>query len=210
MVHICVNKLTIIDLDNGLSPGRRQAIIWTSAGILLIGHLGTNFSEILIEIYIFSFAKMHFKLSSGNWRPFCLGLNVLTHNPHAKVATTCLVTYSTVNGNFVSVVEFKPRLSEVRSTFGNWIYKNLSRFWSRETEADFKFAMHLHFGKYTNKTLVCGNCAFLWSLKNIDRSLSNDKVQMKFHCYSWKSDSYKLSILSIDMLPLCNNTSFPE
>ena len=35
--------------------GRRQAIIWTNAGILLIGPLGTNFSEILIEIHIFSF-----------------------------------------------------------------------------------------------------------------------------------------------------------
>ena len=31
---------------------RRQAIIWTNAGILLIGPLGTNFSEILIA-YIF-------------------------------------------------------------------------------------------------------------------------------------------------------------
>ena len=50
MTHICVNKLTIIGSDNGLSPGRRQAIIWTNAGILLIGPLGTNFPEILIEI----------------------------------------------------------------------------------------------------------------------------------------------------------------
>ena len=32
--------------DNGLSPGRRQAIIWTNAGILLIGPLGTNINEI--------------------------------------------------------------------------------------------------------------------------------------------------------------------
>ena len=48
--HICVTKLTIIGSDNGLSPGRRQAIIWTNAGILLIEPLGTNFSEILIEI----------------------------------------------------------------------------------------------------------------------------------------------------------------
>ena len=47
VTHICVSKLTIIDSDNGLSPGRRQAIIWTNAGILLIGPLGTNFSEIL-------------------------------------------------------------------------------------------------------------------------------------------------------------------
>ena len=75
--HICVGKLTIIGSDNGLSPGRRQAIIWTIAGILLIGPLGTNFSEILIEIYTFSFKKIHLQVSSGKWRPSCLGLNVL-------------------------------------------------------------------------------------------------------------------------------------
>ena len=78
VTHICVNKLTIIGSDNGLSPGRRQAIIWTNAVILLIGHLGTNFSEILIEIYSFSFQKMHLKMLSGKWRPSCLGLNVLS------------------------------------------------------------------------------------------------------------------------------------
>ena len=50
VTHICVNKLTIIGSDNGLLPGQRQAIIWTNAGILLIGPLGTNFSEISIEI----------------------------------------------------------------------------------------------------------------------------------------------------------------
>ena len=48
-----------------LSPGRRRAIIWTNAGILLIGPLGTNFSEIFIEIHIFSFKKMHLKMSSA-------------------------------------------------------------------------------------------------------------------------------------------------
>ena len=50
VTHICVSKLNIIGSDNGLSPGRRQAIIWTNDGILLIAPLGTNFSEILIEI----------------------------------------------------------------------------------------------------------------------------------------------------------------
>ena len=77
MTHICVGNLTIIGLDNGLSPGRRQAIIWTSAGILLIRPLGTNFNEIAIEIHAFSFNKMHLKMSSAKWCPFCLGLNVL-------------------------------------------------------------------------------------------------------------------------------------
>ena len=75
VTHICVSKLTIIDSDNGLSPDRRQAIIWINTGILLIGPLGTNFSEILIET--FSFKKMRLKMSSAKQRPSCLGLNVL-------------------------------------------------------------------------------------------------------------------------------------
>ena len=74
MTHICVGKLSIIGSDNGLSPGRRQAIIRTNAGILLIG---TNFSKILIEIQIFSIKEMQLKMSSTKWRPFCLGLNEL-------------------------------------------------------------------------------------------------------------------------------------
>ena len=77
VTHICVSSLTIIGLDNGLAPTRRQAIIWTNAGILFIGPLRTNFSQILIEIYIFSFKKMQLKISSGKWALFCLGLNVL-------------------------------------------------------------------------------------------------------------------------------------
>ena len=79
MTHICVSNLTITGSHNGLSPGRRQAIIWTNAEILLIGRLGTNFSEILIKINTFSFKKMPLKMSSGKWQPFCLGLNVLTN-----------------------------------------------------------------------------------------------------------------------------------
>ena len=75
VTHICVNKITIIGSDNGLSPGRRQAIIWTNAGILIIWRLGTNFSEIIIEIDTFSLKKIHLKMSSGKWRPFYLGLN---------------------------------------------------------------------------------------------------------------------------------------
>ena len=76
--HICACRLTITGSDNGLSPGRRQAIIWTNAGILLLGPLGTNVSENSIEILTFSFTKMRLKVSSAKWRPFCLGLNALT------------------------------------------------------------------------------------------------------------------------------------
>ena len=77
VTHIYIGKLTIIGSDNGLSPGRRQAIIWNNVGLLLIDPLETNFSEILIGIQTFSFKKMHLNMSSAKWRPFCLGLNVL-------------------------------------------------------------------------------------------------------------------------------------
>ena len=91
VTNICVGNLNITGLtDNGLLPGQHQGIIWTNAGILLIGPFGTNFSEILSKSHIFSFKKMHLKLSSGKWWPFCLGLNVLFHyspvtpvTPHA-------------------------------------------------------------------------------------------------------------------------------
>ena len=63
--------------NNGLSPGWRQAIVWTNARILLIRPLGTNFSEILIEIHTFTFKKIHLKMPSGKWQPFCLDLNVV-------------------------------------------------------------------------------------------------------------------------------------
>ena len=88
-MHICVSKLTskrttyklyitpcisvgkikhltwhdlIIGSGNGLSPGQRQTIILTNAGILLIRILGTNFSESLSPIHTFSLKKMHLNI----------------------------------------------------------------------------------------------------------------------------------------------------
>ena len=87
MTHIYVSKLAIIGSNNGLLPDRRQAIIWTKAGILLIENLETNFSGIVIENHTFSFKKMHFKMSSRKWRPFWLGLNVL--NMHIMQFVRC-------------------------------------------------------------------------------------------------------------------------
>ena len=66
MMHICISKLSIIGSDNGLSPGQHQAIIWTNAGILLNGPVGTNFDEILIEIHKFSFKKTYSKCRQEN------------------------------------------------------------------------------------------------------------------------------------------------
>ena len=91
VTHICVCKLIIIGSDNGLSPGRRQAIIWTIAGIFLIGPLGKNFSEIWTKIQNFSFMKMRLKMSSGKWRPFRLGLCVISS--HHAVLTLIIVIH---------------------------------------------------------------------------------------------------------------------
>ena len=57
---MCFSKINIIGSDNGLSPGRRQAIIWTNTKMLLIGSMDTNFSEILIGIHIFPSRKCWF------------------------------------------------------------------------------------------------------------------------------------------------------
>ena len=65
VTHICVTELTTIGSDNGLSPGRRQAIIWINAGLLSVGPLGTNFGEVWIEILPFSFKKIHSKMCSA-------------------------------------------------------------------------------------------------------------------------------------------------
>ena len=70
--RVSVNWVGIAS-DNGLSPIQYQAIIWTNAGLLSIGPLGTNFSKILIKIQNFSFTKMHLKLSSAKQWPFCPG-----------------------------------------------------------------------------------------------------------------------------------------
>ena len=51
---------------------------WTNGAILSIGHLGTNFGEFYLKFKHFRWIKMHSKMSSAKWRPFCLGLDVVS------------------------------------------------------------------------------------------------------------------------------------
>ena len=82
VTHIYVSKITIIGSDNGLSPGRRQAIIWTNAGILLIGK------------------KIHLQMSSVKCLPFCLGLNVLIRPLRTNFsAISTKIQMFSLNGN---------------------------------------------------------------------------------------------------------------
>ena len=66
VTHICVIKLTIIGSYNGLSPGRHQAIIWTNAGKLLIGPLGTTSMKFYSEFKLFHSRKCIWKCSLEN------------------------------------------------------------------------------------------------------------------------------------------------
>ena len=94
VTHICVGNLTI-GPDNGLSPGRRQAIVWTNAGILLSGPWGTNFSEILIDINTFSFKKINLKRSSVKW-PQCVNTESLAISREissASLTKWCMVCW---------------------------------------------------------------------------------------------------------------------
>ena len=63
-IYASVNWVSI-GSGNGLSPVRRQAITRTNAGLLSIGLMATNFSEIWMGILSFSFKKMHLKMSSA-------------------------------------------------------------------------------------------------------------------------------------------------
>ena len=108
-MHIYISKITIIDSDNGLLPGRRQAIIWTNAGILLIGPLGTNFSEILIKSYTFSFKKMHFKT-----------LQIGGHFVSASMCEMQSYNSDLTTASFLLVVIFM-----CKSTFRDPYYKDL-------------------------------------------------------------------------------------
>ena len=77
--HKATDILASIGSGNGLVPVRRQAITWISADLLFIRTPGTNFNDILFDIKRFSFEKMHWKISSAKYRPYCSGLAVLNN-----------------------------------------------------------------------------------------------------------------------------------
>ena len=97
-------KWVIIGSDNGLSPVRRQNIIWTNAGILLTGPWGTNFSELLIGIQTLSFKKLHLNMSSAKWRLFCLGHNILRRMPNCGAH----ISFSELKGQ----IQEKPNINK--------------------------------------------------------------------------------------------------
>ena len=104
----------------GAKPSSEPMMEYSNDGILLIGPLGINFSEILIEINTFSFNKMHLIMSSAKWRLFRLGLNELTLQKSDLESRLKLETHSLSCPNFKS--------SHCNSC-GRLIYKLIAGTW---------------------------------------------------------------------------------
>ena len=90
VTHICVGKLTIIGSSNSLSPGQRQAIIWTNAAMLLTGPLETNLSEVSIgssNIFIQTnaFENVVREMASIFTRPQCVNLSQLNSTQEVTI-----------------------------------------------------------------------------------------------------------------------------
>ena len=112
--HLCVSESNRVNIgsDNGLSPILRQAIISTNDGLLSIGPLGSNFSEILIKIPNFSFTKMHLKISSAKWRPFCPG----------AMSWTAIISWRGLKSAVLSNISSSPPGQNGRH-FANYIFR---------------------------------------------------------------------------------------
>ena len=83
VTHVCVANLNIIFSCDGLSLSRRQAIIRTNAGIVIIVTLGTNCSEILIKFkYLFEifFENIVFETLSISYWPQRVKNTFVWHN----------------------------------------------------------------------------------------------------------------------------------
>ena len=138
MTHICVSKFSILGSDNGLSPGRRQAIIWTKDELLLIGPLGTNFNEILIKIHTFYSRKCIWKgrLENGGHSvsaSICEGENQQTGmTTHGKRKNFGCQTarqedlFHAPGGQFITVYQFLLPIKSIKLPE----YKTLAKKWA--------------------------------------------------------------------------------
>ena len=66
-------------------------IVSTPSHYMKQKNIRNNAQRNLNKIWIFSLIKMHFKTPSAKWRPFCLGLNILTdHKKECAINGTLL------------------------------------------------------------------------------------------------------------------------
>ena len=80
VTHVCVSELNTIGSGNGLSPERHQAIIWTSAGMLLIGPLRALNQSSNIFNHENALENVVCQMASILSRPQCVKKLELTHH----------------------------------------------------------------------------------------------------------------------------------
>ena len=118
-------KLTIIVSDNGLSPDRHQAVLWTNAAILSIAHWEIYLSGFILKLHKFLLMEMHLIMSSVKWRPVCHRMKYCTslriwwfirHIKTLKVVSHISCTFSQPTGNQLQWNDYsiKAQLGESR------------------------------------------------------------------------------------------------
>ena len=125
VTHICINKLTTISSDNGLSPDRRQAIIYLNQCwniVNFIWYLGTKFNEISIEIHIFTFKKMHWncEMSAIFSQPQCVKSiwnGDSHHQDKTVIKPSCLYYWTSYSIMTPSVAEMTTRKLQKYPTY---------------------------------------------------------------------------------------------
>ena len=127
--HISISKLTVIGSDNGLLPVQHQAIIWTSAAILLIRPKGTYFSEILSKIKKF-IEENAFENVTCKVAPFCpggdelMGLWMITDyfvpTKHTSLHASTIQTYLNIRKS--------PGISGHKVKFHSWWHHQMEVF----------------------------------------------------------------------------------
>ena len=104
VMYICVGNLTIIWPDNGLSLGRRQAIIWTNAGILFPEEQTSLNRYSCIFIQENSFENVVCEMASILSRPQCVNLPSY-QGKHMLIAMPYIATEIS-NGYFFAILFF--------------------------------------------------------------------------------------------------------
>ena len=165
---------------------RRQTTIWNNAGILLIEPIGTNFSEILIEIHTFSFMEMHLKMSSGKWRSFCLGPNVIYErsrvsksDPHSSRTTSVQILITFCVGPCYNEIQHQHAIAK------NNPYKNygtkIFRMIISNKKNDIEFLASWHADAHTTWLLKLSPRRRFWKLQRLCGTIRDDLNRCCWH-----------------------------
>ena len=165
---ICVSKLTKFGSNNGLWSCRRQAIIWTNAGILLIRTLGTIFSKISSEIRVILFKKMHFKMASILSRSQCVNSStevVIVKSLHGVGAWGLGSKQLNDIGN-----HWQSGAPDIRKVFDHWNDYHITIFWAEIPLINLSLQwryMSAMVSQITGYSTACSTACWCWQQINI-------------------------------------------